>query len=78
MELSGLADPDLLADSLLGALDVGEAPGVAALDRVAAYLQDRRALVLFDTCEHLIDAAAAVAERLLAGCPASCRAGHQP
>ena len=69
VELSGLADPDLLADSLLGAVDVGEAPGVAALDRVAAYLQDRRALVLFDTCEHLIDAAAVVAERLLAGCP---------
>jgi predicted ATPase/class 3 adenylate cyclase/DNA-binding CsgD family transcriptional regulator len=69
VELSGLADPDLLADSLLGAVDVGEAPGVAALDRVAAYLQDRRALVLFDTCEHLIEAAAAVAERLLAACP---------
>ncbi len=69
VELSGLADPDLLADSLLGALDVGEAPGVAALDRVAGYLRDRRALVLFDTCEHLIDAAAAVAERLLESCP---------
>ena len=69
VELSGLADPDLLADSLLRAVDVGEAPGVAALDRVAEYLRDRRALILFDTCEHLIDAAAVVAERLLAGCP---------
>jgi hypothetical protein len=69
VELSGLTDPDLLADRLLSALDVGEAPGVAALDRVTAYLQDRRVLVLLDTCEHLIDAAAMVAERLLAVCP---------
>jgi predicted ATPase/class 3 adenylate cyclase/DNA-binding CsgD family transcriptional regulator len=69
VELSGLADPDLLADSLRGALGVGESPGRPALDWVAEYLQDRRALVLFDTCEHVIDAAAAVAERLLACCP---------
>ncbi len=69
VELSGLADPDLLADTLLSAVAVGEAPGVAALDRVRDYLRDRRALVVFDTCEHLIDAAAVVAERLLAGCP---------
>ena len=34
-----------------------------------SYLRDRRALVIFDTCEHLIDAAAVVAERLLASCP---------
>jgi predicted ATPase/class 3 adenylate cyclase/DNA-binding CsgD family transcriptional regulator len=69
VELSGLADPDLLADSLRDALGVGESPGVAALDRVTEYLLDRRALVLFDTCEHVVDAAAAVVERLLACCP---------
>ncbi|MCW2914380.1 MAG: putative ATPase [Actinomycetia bacterium] len=39
------------------------------LDRLAAALAGKRLLLILDNCEHLIDAAARLADRLLAGCP---------
>ncbi|MQY08203.1 ATP-binding protein [Actinomadura macrotermitis] len=39
------------------------------LDRLAAALRGKRLLLLLDNCEHLLDAAARLADRLLAGCP---------
>jgi predicted ATPase/DNA-binding CsgD family transcriptional regulator len=41
----------------------------SAEEALVAYLRRRRALVVLDNCEHVIDAAADVAHRLLAGCP---------
>jgi predicted ATPase/DNA-binding SARP family transcriptional activator len=40
-----------------------------ALDRLEDALADRPALIVLDNCEHLIDAAAELAARLLAECP---------
>jgi predicted ATPase/DNA-binding SARP family transcriptional activator len=40
-----------------------------AADAVARALAGRRALLVLDNCEHVVDAAAALAERLLRGCP---------
>ena len=37
-----------------------------------------RLLLVLDNCEHLIDAAAALADALLGGCPRAAGAGHQP
>jgi predicted ATPase/DNA-binding SARP family transcriptional activator len=45
------------------------APGADPLQRIAAALADRDALVILDNCEHLIDAAADIADRMLTGCP---------
>ena len=39
------------------------------LDRLGAALADRDAVLILDNCEHVIDAAAALAARLLADCP---------
>ena len=39
------------------------------LDRLCAALAAREAVLILDNCEHLIDAAAALAARLLADCP---------
>ena len=39
------------------------------LDRLAAALADRDAVLILDNCEHVIDAAAGLAARLLADCP---------
>ena len=54
-----------LAD-LLGAAAVD---GASPLDSVVGALADRRALVVLDGCDHVLDDAAEVAEALRAGCP---------
>ncbi|PWK52312.1 DNA-binding SARP family transcriptional activator [Actinoplanes xinjiangensis] len=49
-----------------------QSPAVAApgaVDRLVAALADRHLLLVLDNCEHVIDAAAALAGRLLAGAP---------
>ena len=38
-------------------------------DRAVERLGNRRVVVVLDNCEHVLDAAAAIAARLLAGCP---------
>ena len=53
---------------------IGGAAGVRgteadALDRLVAALAGRRALLVLDNCEHLVAAAATLADRVLAGCP---------
>jgi predicted ATPase/DNA-binding SARP family transcriptional activator len=40
-----------------------------ALDRLVGALAGRRALLVLDNCEHLVAAAAMLADRVLAGCP---------
>ena len=69
VELSGVADPGLVPDTVLAAVGVGEAAGVDAVDRLSHFLRSRRALLVVDTCEHLVDAVAAAANRLLQACP---------
>ena len=69
VELSGVADPDLVADTVLAAVGVGEVAGVDAVDRLSEYLQSRRALLVVDNCEHLVDSVADAAHRLLQACP---------
>ena len=56
VELAGLTDPALLmamVASAVGMVDLGD--GVA--DRVASHLAERRALLVLDSCEHLLAAA---------------------
>ncbi|MBA8951910.1 BTAD domain-containing putative transcriptional regulator [Actinomadura namibiensis] len=50
-----------------GALVAGEAAD--PLDLLAGALADRAVLLILDNCEHLLDAAARLADRLLADCP---------
>ena len=40
-----------------------------ALERLVGALATRRALLVLDNCEHLVEAAATLADRVLAGCP---------
>jgi predicted ATPase/DNA-binding SARP family transcriptional activator len=45
------------------------ASGPGVVDRLVAALGNRRLLLVLDNCEHVVDAAAALAGRLLAGAP---------
>ncbi|MEV5410184.1 BTAD domain-containing putative transcriptional regulator [Thermopolyspora sp. NPDC052614] len=64
--LAELTDPALLADVVGAAMG---APLAGDTDGLAAVIGDRDALLILDNCEHLVDAAAALAESLLSRCP---------
>lgn len=64
VELAAIEDPQMVPAALASILGVAAQPG-ASSDELIAFLQDRRMLVVLDNCEHLIDAAAMLAERLL-------------
>ncbi|MEV8632980.1 BTAD domain-containing putative transcriptional regulator [Streptosporangium sp. NPDC051023] len=76
VELAPLRDGRGLPQTLLGALGLRESGLMAApteatpTARLIAALADRSSLLLvLDNCEHLVEDAAALTERLLAGCP---------
>ncbi|MEV6325963.1 BTAD domain-containing putative transcriptional regulator [Nocardia sp. NPDC051787] len=72
--------PEVLADAVLSVLsiDVNAPPGpppqarLNSVDRVVAFLRSRRAMLVLDNCEHVVDAAAALVEAILAE-SADCR-----
>ncbi|WP_433242154.1 ATP-binding protein [Actinomadura nitritigenes] len=74
-ELAPLRDGASLPRALLGALGLRESglqvPDAAKApeERLVAALADRPPLLVLDNCEHIVDAVAALAARLLAACP---------
>ena len=68
VDLAPLSDPSLVPAALAGVLGVRESPVEPITDTVVGYLATRRALVGLDNCEHLIEACAALAARLMEGC----------
>jgi non-specific serine/threonine protein kinase len=65
VELAPLADPDLVAPAVASVLGVREAPGRPIVEQLSAALRDRQLLLVLDNCEHVLDAAGRLAERLL-------------
>src|SRR5215469_7020838 len=66
--LAPLSDPDLVPSAVVTALGVSPS-GVDYTRALAAWLRDRNALLVLDNCEHVIGAAAALAEALLRAAP---------
>ncbi|MBL0885500.1 BTAD domain-containing putative transcriptional regulator [Myceligenerans indicum] len=66
------ADGDVAQATLsaLGLRDtlLGDASNLGAADRIVAAVRERDVLLILDNCEHVIDAAAALADRLLGEC----------
>ncbi|WP_433333144.1 ATP-binding protein [Spirillospora sp. CA-294931] len=69
VELSSVREPDLLVNAVTAALGAPDRPGGTELDVLAGHLADRRLLLVLDTCEHLVDACAMLAEVLLPAAP---------
>ena len=69
VELSGVDDPALLVSAVAACLGLPEQDPRSQPDAVFGYLRDQRLLLILDTCEHLIDACAAFAERALMEAP---------
>ncbi len=66
---TALSEPALVPHAVASAFDVREQPGLPVLDTLVDVLRPRRCLLVLDNCEHLVNACALVAERLLHGCP---------
>src|SRR6185312_3789638 len=69
VELAPLADPDLVAPAVASVLGLHEAPGQPVIDRLSTFLAGREVLLVLDNCEHVLDAAGHLAERLLHDAP---------
>lgn len=68
VELAPVSDPSLVPQAVAAALDVREQPGRALVDTLVDILRKKRSLLVLDNCEHLIDAAARLADTLLSSC----------
>lgn len=64
-ELSALTDPELLFHTIAAALGLPELDARRRRDTVLEYLRQGETLLVLDTCEHLIDACADLAEAIL-------------
>jgi predicted ATPase/DNA-binding CsgD family transcriptional regulator len=69
VELSALRNTELLARTAAAALGVPDQGAGDPLDLLADYLADRHQLLILDTCEHLVDGCALLAEVLLRSAP---------
>ncbi|SFN46036.1 Predicted ATPase [Actinomadura madurae] len=78
VELAPVSDPAEVPAAVLTALGLREpapitavppAPAPDPADRLVTALSGRRLLLLLDNCEHLLDAAARLAEAVLENCP---------
>jgi predicted ATPase/class 3 adenylate cyclase len=67
--LAPLRDASLLAPTIAQAVAVVEQPDRTVIESVIAALAPKRALLLLDNCEHLLDAVAEVVPLLVEACP---------
>jgi predicted ATPase/class 3 adenylate cyclase len=65
-ELAAVADPVAVPDAVAAVLGITQQPGRSVAESVAAALEGRVRLLVFDNCEHLRDAAADLIEAILA------------
>jgi predicted ATPase/DNA-binding SARP family transcriptional activator len=69
VELAPLASGDQVPAATAAALRLGDQPGRSTADVVADHLRGRRALLLLDNCEHVLDGAAEFVARVLRDAP---------
>ena len=69
IEQATLADPGLIPYSVATALGLQLQSGYTIQLALTEYLRERNCLLLFDNCEHLIDASARFADALVRACP---------
>ena len=66
IELAAVADPAAVPDAVAAVLGIIQQPGMTLTDSVASALEGRSRLLVFDNCEHVVDATADVIEAILA------------
>ena len=68
IELAEIASPADVPRAVADVLGVAQRPGHALTQSIVAVLRSRRALLVIDNCEHVIDGAAELVQAIVAGC----------
>lgn len=68
VDLAPITDPDLVPATLARALGLRDQLGHPITDTILSFLRARRALLLLDNCEHLLDATTALVVAVLETC----------
>ena len=65
-ELAAVTDPAAVPDAVAAVLGITQQPGKSVSESVASALEGRLRLLVFDNCEHVLDASAGLVEAILA------------
>jgi predicted ATPase/DNA-binding SARP family transcriptional activator len=68
-ELAGAREATAAPDVIAATLGVQQRLGSTVTDRLVEYLRTKNLLLVLDNCEHVLDAAADLADALVRGCP---------
>lgn len=68
-ELGPLDNGDAVGHAVAAALRLRQQHGMGIEESVIEYLRSRTALVVLDNCEHVVEAAAGLAQRIVGQCP---------
>ena len=68
-ELAAVSDGEAVPHAVASALSIRPQERMSLLDSLVDAMRDRHLLVIFDNCEHVLDATAEVAVRITASCP---------
>ena len=75
VEFAAVGDPRAVGHAVAGVLGVAQRPGRSIEQSVMDALRGRHLLLLFDNCEHMIDAIASLVRQILANCPTTLCSG---
>lgn len=71
VDFAPLTDPALVPSAIAAALGIDDTGHQELLDGIVLALKDSATLIIFDNCEHVLETAARVADRILRDCPRS-------
>jgi predicted ATPase/DNA-binding CsgD family transcriptional regulator len=69
IDFAPLSDPLFVPQTVVATLGIWEDGSTPMLTNLIAYLREKRMLLVFDNCEHLIDACAQLTAAILPACP---------
>lgn len=69
VELAPILDPLLVAHTTAIAIGLRDEPQRPVIDMLCDYLHEKKMLLILDNCEHLVDACARMADRILHAAP---------
>ena len=67
--LDDLRDPAVLTETVAGSLGLHDGSTRWLMGALSDFLAEKRLLLILDNCEHVLDAAAILADALMRGCP---------